>query len=130
MIVAIVVILLIVLVLLLLAPRKKLTPEGILLTKIYPLTQKELTLDESIQLIEYSRAFTMIFVQQIQNKKLKPELKSPINELLGLILQISREENHDDIAKAIHQIEIINSISLEIKDFFKKHFLLFYRNCK
>ncbi len=114
----------------LLKPRKKTSPEGILLTKIYPLTQKELNLDESIQLIEYSRKFTMIFVQQIQNKNLKPELKDPINELLGLILQISREENNNDISKAVHQIEVINTVSQEIKKLFKKHFLLFYRNCK
>ncbi|MGL4677021.1 MAG: hypothetical protein ACRCWI_05085 [Brevinema sp.] len=96
-----------------------------LLIQIYHLTQKELNLDESTQLIEFSRKFLMIFIQKIEQKTMTPNLIDPVNKLLGLILQIPRISNND-LTAVVHQIACIQTVSLDIKQFFQEYYSLFY----
>ncbi|MGL5955246.1 MAG: hypothetical protein ACRC0X_01370 [Brevinema sp.] len=100
-----------------------------LLIQIHQLIQKDLNLDDSTRLIEISREFLMIFIHEIEQKTITPTLKEPINKLLGLILQIPRIADQDLMA-AIHQINRIQTVSLEIKQFFKEYYSLFYRSLK
>lgn len=96
---------------------KKAPPTKVLLYKLIVLSEKDLNLDDSIKLIEYAREYSMIYIEKINQNTLNPQFKELINQLLGLILQVPRSDDQD-LAKAIEHVDIINNVSIEIKQFF------------